>query len=268
MDPISAIGPAGNILQFIEFGGQVISRLQQFCSNARDVPETFREVTNSLSILLNSLEDIKQDLENDKVNQKTEAALGSLIQDCTEQIKSLDQILKETLPAPGDKALISFWQDKKIQRIRTIISNYQGSLLLYQTRRPRTGDGVPEHQRSSTPQTVGGSGSGDSSYPDYGTMMLSADRAGEQFTPHSPGMTLISTTSSLGWPTEKIFESGWSFKPESTARTVWTSSNPVASEPKPRQSEPATVETALNDSSLMLSEPAIDPLQRTIEAEM
>src|SRR5450755_4257372 len=115
METVTALGLAGNILQFIEFGGQVVIRLQEFCSNARDVPQTFREVTNSLPLLLDSLESIQRDLNNGEVDQRTEAALLPVIQDCTEQIKSLNQILKGTLPAPGDsqwktltKALTSF----------------------------------------------------------------------------------------------------------------------------------------------------------------
>lgn len=231
------------------------------------MPQTFREVTNSLPLLLDSLENIQRDLDNGKVDPRTEAALLPVIQDCTQKIKCLNQILEGILPAPGDsqwetlkKALTSFWQDKKIQRNMATITNYQGHILLYQTRR--------SSQRLSICQTIGQGGPGDNSFPDRGAMVLSNDHTREQFTPYSPDMTPISTTPSLGSPTETIFESGWSIRSESTARTVWTSPNPVASEPRLRQSEPATVEAPFNDPPLMLSEPAIDPLQRTIKAEM
>jgi len=270
MDPMSAmsaIGLAGNIVQFIEFGGQVVRRLHEFSSNARDVPQTFREVTNSLPLLLDSLENIRRDLNNGEVDPRTEAALLPVIQDCTEKIESLNQILEGILPAPGDsqwetlkKALTSFWQDKKIQRNMATITNYQGPILLYQTRQ--------SSQRLSIPQTIGQGGPGDNSFSDRGTMVLFNDRTRERLTPYSPDMTPISTTSSLGSPTETILESGWSIRTESTARTVWTSPDPVASEPQPCQSEPANVEAPFGDPPLMLSEPAIDPLQRKIEAKM
>jgi N-terminal domain on NACHT_NTPase and P-loop NTPases len=268
METVTALGLAGNILQFIEFGGQVVIRLQEFCSNARDVPQTFREVKNSLPLLLNSLKHIRQDLENGEVDQETEAALLPVIQGCTEQIESLNQILEGTLPAPGDsqwkavtKALTSFWHDKKIQNIRTTINHYQGPLLLYQTRRSRTSDATLEHQRLS-------SLSEDSPYLDKGTVVLPSDRTPEQVIPCSLVMTPTSPTSSFGSPTEKIFESGWSMRTGSTAGTALTSPNPAASEPEPRQRQPTAVQKPSNDTPLMLTEPAIDPLQRAIEAKM
>jgi hypothetical protein len=239
------------------------------------VPQTFREVTNSLPLLLDSLEHIQQDLDDGEVDQNTEAALLPVIQDCTGQIKSLNQILKGTLPAPGDsqwktatKALTSFWQDKKIQRIRATITAYQGPLLLFQTRRSKTSDVALEHQRLSIPHTIGGSESGDSSYTDYGTVMLSADRIREQFTSYSLVTSPISTTPSFGSPTEKIFEPDWIIRTESITPTALNSPNSAASEHKPRQSEPMTVERPSNNLPLIHSEPAIDPLQRTIEAKM
>jgi hypothetical protein len=278
MDPLTAIGLAGNIVQFIDFGGEVISRLQDFSSDAKDVPQTFREVKIGLPLLLKSIEHIQDDLKNGVINLETQAALEPVIQDCKEQVQRLNKILDETLPAPGDsqwrnvnKALSSFWQDKKVRKIRAIIERYQGGLLLYQVTSPsRRGDAGLERQRPSMGQAVSRSGS-TASLPDSSdTATLTTAQTRDQATSYSPRLvpTRVSTTPSLGSPAETIFDSSWSMRTIDTAQTNITIPTPTARKPEVRNNEPAAVEEPSEEPAFLIPEPAIDRPQRMVKAKM
>lgn len=43
------------IVQFVEFGTKVVSRLHEFLSSVNDMPKTFQDVNNRLPILIDSL---------------------------------------------------------------------------------------------------------------------------------------------------------------------------------------------------------------------
>jgi hypothetical protein len=262
MDPLTAIGLAGNIAQFIQFGGEVIKRLRGFYSDSDNVPKTFREIKTRLPLLINCLKRIQKDLDDGNVDQQTQDALLPVVQDCTKHVKALSQILEETLRAPDDsqwkivtKALRSFRQEQKIQEIRSSINTYQGDLLFHQATNPsRPSDVGLERQRSLATQTSGRSGP--------------INQTDDQFTPQSLTTRPISTTSSLGSPIEKLLDSPWSNRTWSTAWTDSTFPTPVASNPEALESEATSVGVAPQDPPLLLPEPAIDRLQSTIEAKM
>ena len=52
MDPLTAIGLAGNILQFVDFGTMVVMRLQKFLKHPNERLELFGDIGERLPSIL------------------------------------------------------------------------------------------------------------------------------------------------------------------------------------------------------------------------
>ena len=269
MDAITAVGLAGSIVQFLDFGSEVVKRLREFTSHAGGGPKTFRDVNNGLQLLLHSIERIQQDLKENTVDDKTKAALFPVIQGCIEQAELLNKILKDILPAPGDsqwkkfnKALSSISYDKKVEKIQSILKEYRGGLVLYQTVSPSSrSDASPDWRRPSITQVI--------SIPDFGDQPLS----------YSLTLHKVPGASSIGSPTETIFDSSWSTGSASPAFTDITISRATpniqpsleytaTTKQPPLTEEPSQTERPLEDTPLFIPEPAIGHPQKIIKAEM
>lgn len=150
-DPITIIGLTASIVQLIQFGVTVYERLEEFTSEANDVPETFRQVQLRLSVQIDGLR-LMQDQWNRKgpVNDTTARVLGPLVEASTLQIKKLQDIFTEILPAPVASHLTKKWRglkslsyDKKVKQIVAELEKDINALIFHRSARP-----------SSPPMTV------------------------------------------------------------------------------------------------------------------
>ncbi|OCL08355.1 hypothetical protein AOQ84DRAFT_406994 [Glonium stellatum] len=139
MDPLSAIGLASAIVQFVDFGSKIVIRLQEFSANVGEIPEVFRDITIQLPLLLSALTDIASQAKSGKVEQTRQNELRKVIVRCQVHIKDLNRIIKEVLPAKDDslfvrskKAILSVRREDKVKSIVEKLEQFKSTLTLYQ----------------------------------------------------------------------------------------------------------------------------------------
>jgi N-terminal domain on NACHT_NTPase and P-loop NTPases len=136
---IAAVAIVSSIVQLVDFGCKVISRLTEFQSSQKDNPKTFGQIETELPLLLHTLNETKEAIDAELVKQGTVKVLLPVIEGCREQVESLDAILMRILPAKGDsrakrslKAVSSsFFQEDKVDRISSSLQKYVQFLTLY-----------------------------------------------------------------------------------------------------------------------------------------
>lgn len=139
-EALAAVGLASAIVQFIDFGTRVVVRLSEFSTEAKEVPKIFRQIKVQLPLILNTLQQTKDQAEARHVNEDTAKALKAVVGECTTIVQQLDEILTKTLPNDEAstwqkyrKALSSLAQDKKIAQLQASIEGYIPLLNYHQT---------------------------------------------------------------------------------------------------------------------------------------
>lgn len=102
MEPVTAIGLAGNIVQFIDFAAKVMVRLHSFQSSRGEIPKVFQGISVRLPLLIADLDGCQARIKN--LPPKTETALSAVVERCKGRVEELNKILDETLPEKGDSA--------------------------------------------------------------------------------------------------------------------------------------------------------------------
>ncbi|KAK5987846.1 Nephrocystin-3-like protein [Cladobotryum mycophilum] len=139
MDPITAIGLASTIFQFIELGIKVAKRVDEFTAAIDDVPKTFKQIRTELPLIVDGLRRIQRNIDSRKVDKGTEEALVPVVKGCLAEIEQLDKILEKALPSADAsawgrrwKAAISLTYDKKIEEIAESLDGYIRTLMFHQ----------------------------------------------------------------------------------------------------------------------------------------
>lgn len=135
MDPVSAVGLAAAIAQFVDFGTKLASRLHEFKKSTGEVPESLRSVDDQLPLLVQSLERTEALQIQDKDKKMS---LGRVVDGCNAQVQALQKILDKILPSEGDsswrkgrKALSSLNKDRDLQRINSKLAEYVRTLTYF-----------------------------------------------------------------------------------------------------------------------------------------
>jgi len=139
MDPVTGIGLAAAILQFIEFAAKVVDRLADFGAAFENGPKLFRQIRTELPLILDILRRIQDRSKAGDLDTTTEIALCQVIQDCQRSAKQLNDLLDRTIPTPNasswerkKKALISLTKDKTVKEIADSLHKYVGVLTFHQ----------------------------------------------------------------------------------------------------------------------------------------
>ena len=105
-----------------------------------DVPETFRLIKVQLPLILDTLQQTKDQADARQINEETAKALKAVVDECIATVQQLDEILTKALPNSRDsswqkyrKALSSLAQDRKIAQLQASIERYIPILTFYQT---------------------------------------------------------------------------------------------------------------------------------------
>jgi len=137
-EALAVVGVVASIVQLIDFGSKVLLRLNEFQSNAREIPKTFQHVKAELPVLLDTLEQTKTAIETGSIRDETKKALLPAIDGCRTQIESLDILIMKVLPLAGDswrersrKMISSLRQDAKVRKIRSDLQGYIQTLTYY-----------------------------------------------------------------------------------------------------------------------------------------
>ena len=137
---LAAVGLASAIVQFIDFGTKILTRLSFFSAEVEGVPKPFRLIRIQLPLILKTLQQIKDQADARRVSEDTAKALQAVVGECIAAVQQLDEILQKALPNDKAsswqvfrKALSSLAQDKKIAQLQASIEQYISTLTLHQT---------------------------------------------------------------------------------------------------------------------------------------
>src|ERR1700691_5713937 len=96
-EAFAILGVAASIVQLIDFGSKVFVRLNEFHSNAGEIPEAFQHVKAELPVLLDTLEQTKTAIETGSIRDETKKALLPAIDGCRTQIGLLNFVMGKVL---------------------------------------------------------------------------------------------------------------------------------------------------------------------------
>ena len=137
-EALAAVGIVANIIQIVDFGSRVLKRLEEYQSKLEEIPEAFRHIKAELPVLLDALQQTKAAIDTGSLRDKTKNTLLPAVEGCGAQIKALDNIIAEVLPAPDDswarrsrKAFRSLRRDAKVKKITVVVRGYIQTLTYH-----------------------------------------------------------------------------------------------------------------------------------------
>ena len=138
-EAVAAIGLIASIASLVDYGWSISKRMTEFVTNSDEVPKAFRVVQQQLPLLLNILEDLKVQAEHRDLSEDRRTAVQRVIDGCSLQVNTLEQILKDSIPRKDEqswhkrlKAIKSIRNEKKVDRIVQVIQGYISLLSLSQ----------------------------------------------------------------------------------------------------------------------------------------
>jgi len=139
-EALAVVGIVANIVQLVDFGSNVLKRLEEYQSKLGDIPESFRHIKAELPVLLDALRQTQSVIDAGSMQNESKNALLPAIEGCKVQIQLLDEAILKALPALSDswikrggKALKSFRYDAKVERITAVIRGYIQTLTYHAT---------------------------------------------------------------------------------------------------------------------------------------
>jgi len=155
MDPISAVGLAAAIVQFIEVATKVVNRLSDFGSDASQIPKTFRQVKIELPLIIDGLRRIHEQAASGSLDPTTEKSLLPVVRECQQTTNKLDVLLDKLMPPAGASswerrkfAIASLARDKDVEQLTNSIAGFIRVLTFHQVVGP-----VAQPGSSNEPET-------------------------------------------------------------------------------------------------------------------
>ncbi|OJI98022.1 hypothetical protein ASPVEDRAFT_441075 [Aspergillus versicolor CBS 583.65] len=134
MDPMSAIGVAANILQFVEFGAKLCGRIQEVASSATGLTEENAHLDSTVDELRNVTDGL---ITNLKGNTQHEAELVKLAAQCRDLSAELTDMLSKLKPKKDDRfwsSIRAAWKstvkEKKVLSIERRLGEYRAQIIL------------------------------------------------------------------------------------------------------------------------------------------
>lgn len=134
MDPVSAIGLAANILQFVEFGANLCGRIHEVASSATGLTEENAHLNVTVDELRNVTDGL---ITNLKGNTKHEAELVKLAGQCRDLAAELTGMLSKLKSKKEDRfwsSVRAAWKstikEKKIASIERRLGEYRAQIIL------------------------------------------------------------------------------------------------------------------------------------------
>jgi len=156
MEPVTAIGLAAAIVQFVDIGAKIVKRLSDFSNNIEEIPKAFRQIKTQLPLIIDGVRRIQDQVKSNDINPSSEEALLPVLRECQEAAQRLEELLEHILPPATasflqrrTKAIVSLRYDSKVQDIAETLANYVSVLTFHQS--------VSNRQIISNHQVVAGS---------------------------------------------------------------------------------------------------------------
>ena len=138
MSGLEVVGTISTIIQIIDFTCRVVSRVNQFQSNANGIPKVFKQFSQEIPLLRETFRQIKDIIDHNNLPDETTLSLLPLLAGCEEKLQRLNDIFKRLLPLEDDswsekarKSIISLQKDSKTQRLMASIREYVGTLTFH-----------------------------------------------------------------------------------------------------------------------------------------
>jgi N-terminal domain on NACHT_NTPase and P-loop NTPases len=136
----AALGLVTAILQVVEYGSKLVTRLNEFRTTLDEAPRAFRDIMVELPLLLNSLDRTRQQAERGIVDKPTQEALLPVIQGCHSQINALNNTILKITPKRADssfhksiKAVQSVGYERNIKHITSTLRGYILTLTYHES---------------------------------------------------------------------------------------------------------------------------------------
>lgn len=141
-EALAIIGLISNIASFVDYGKKIVDRLHEYQTQVKEVPKSLRDIKLQLPLLLDTLDETKEQAEAGLVDEDTQRALLPVVEGCSKQIQELEDILVKILPSETDhrwqvrrKALSSVHQERKVRAIGDTLQRYVQILTYHQATR-------------------------------------------------------------------------------------------------------------------------------------
>ncbi|RAL66767.1 hypothetical protein DID88_007550 [Monilinia fructigena] len=139
MDPLTAIGLASAVIQFIDFGIKIAARLDDLNrTDSAQVPKSLQAISTQLPLLLSSLGRMKTDSQINKLDFDSKCILRGVVAGCMTQVEKIEDIIERVSAAPGDsfkvkirKVFVSLKCDEQVWKIERNLQTYVSVLVLH-----------------------------------------------------------------------------------------------------------------------------------------
>ncbi|KAG4033313.1 hypothetical protein MFRU_005g03250 [Monilinia fructicola] len=139
MDPLTAIGLASAVIQFIDFGLKIAARLDDLNrATSAQVPPSLQAISTQLPLLLSSLGRMKTGSQISKLDFDSKCILRGVVAGCMAQIAKIEEIIEKVSAAPGDsfkvkigKVFVSLRCDEQAWEIERNLHTYVSVLVLH-----------------------------------------------------------------------------------------------------------------------------------------
>jgi ankyrin repeat protein len=139
MDPLSAIGLASAVVQFITFGLNVVKHLDELNSNnPGEVPRSLRSISMQLPLLINALSRVKSDAQIKNLDFDTKCILRGMVSGCMSQVAEVEDMIQEISSYPAEsfkskikKVFKTLNYDDKVREIERNLHTYISVLILH-----------------------------------------------------------------------------------------------------------------------------------------
>ncbi|MCJ1439262.1 hypothetical protein MMC27_008654 [Xylographa pallens] len=139
MDPLTALGLAAAVIQFVQFGMQVAARLEDYrSSNPNDIPKSIEAICTQLPLLLNAFNRMKSEASLNKLDFDTRCILKGVVAGCMTQVEEIEKIARQISNEPGQtlgvkmrKVFVSLKSEDKVWAIERNLQTYISVLILH-----------------------------------------------------------------------------------------------------------------------------------------
>ena len=139
MDPLTALGLAAAVIQFVQFGMQVAARLEDYrSSNPNEIPKSIQAICTQLPLLLNAFNRMKSEASLTKLDFDTRCILKGVVAGCMIQVEEIEKIARQISNEPGQslgvkmrKVFVSLKSEEKVWAIERNLQTYISVLILH-----------------------------------------------------------------------------------------------------------------------------------------
>ncbi|KAF2687117.1 hypothetical protein K458DRAFT_385938 [Lentithecium fluviatile CBS 122367] len=135
MSGLEAFSAAVNIVSLIDISVKVFKRINEFRNDSIALPKALRPVKKELPVFIETLRLTKRARNAHQIEDNSWHALQPLIEECFEQINTVNDLVEKALPKQSDsgiikswKGLVSFRYDDEIKEAISVVRELQQTL--------------------------------------------------------------------------------------------------------------------------------------------